>query len=34
MEEDGREVIAPQYRALSCFRSGMAWAAIDARRGR
>jgi hypothetical protein len=31
-EEDGREVIAPQYRALSCFLSGVAWAAIDARR--
>jgi WG containing repeat len=31
-DENGRDVIAPQYRALSCFLSGVAWAAIDARR--
>jgi hypothetical protein len=31
-EEDGREVIAPRYRALSCFREGVAFAAIDAQR--
>jgi hypothetical protein len=30
--ENGREVIAPRYRALSCFKQGVAWAAIDARR--
>jgi hypothetical protein len=31
-EVDGREVVAPQYRALSCFRHGVAWAAMDDRR--
>jgi hypothetical protein len=32
VEQDGREVIAPRYRALSCFYYGVAWAAIDERR--
>ncbi|MCG8561286.1 MAG: WG repeat-containing protein [Hyphomicrobiales bacterium] len=29
---DGREVIAPAYRAINCFRQGVAWAAVDAKR--
>jgi hypothetical protein len=31
-EADGREVIAPRYRALSCFYGGVAWAAFETRR--
>jgi hypothetical protein len=31
-EAGGREVVAPQYRALSCFRHGVAWAAMADRR--
>jgi len=32
VDEDGREVIKPQFRALQCFQNGVAWAAIDAKR--
>jgi hypothetical protein len=28
---DGNDVIAPRYRAVDCFRNGIAWAAIDSR---
>ena len=31
-DADGTDVIAPRYRALDCFRNGVAWAAIDSRR--
>ena len=31
-EADGRDVIAPRYRALVCFKQGIAWAPIDNRR--
>lgn len=31
-DADGKDVIAPRYRALDCFRQGIAWAAIDSRR--
>ncbi len=29
---DGTDAIAPHYRAIHCFRNGIAWAAIDDRR--
>lgn len=29
---EGNEVIAPRYRALDCFKDGMAWAAVDEQR--
>jgi hypothetical protein len=32
VDGDGKYVIAPSYRALSCFRNGLAWAPIDDRR--
>jgi hypothetical protein len=32
VEADGRTVIAPRFRALTCFQSGVAWAALDSRR--
>lgn len=32
VDGDGKDVIAPRYRALSCFGSGVAWASIDNRR--
>jgi hypothetical protein len=28
-DADGTEVIAPRYRALDCFKNGVAWAAVD-----
>lgn len=31
-DADGTDVIAPRYRALDCFRNGVAFAAIDSRR--
>ena len=31
-DADGRQVIAPRYRAIDCFKNGVAWAAIDSRR--
>ncbi|HKY85155.1 MAG TPA: WG repeat-containing protein, partial [Pseudorhodoplanes sp.] len=31
-DADGKDVIAPRYRALSCFKNGIAWAPIDSRR--
>jgi WG containing repeat len=31
-DADGTEAIAPRYRALDCFRNGVAFAAIDSRR--
>jgi WG containing repeat len=31
-DADGRDVIAPRYRAIACFKSGVAWAAIESRR--
>lgn len=31
-EADGSEVIAPRYRAISCFSNGVAWATIDSLR--
>lgn len=30
--DDGKDVIAPRYRAVECFRNGIAWAAIDSTR--
>lgn len=32
VDSDGKHVIAPRYRALTCFQQGVAWAPIDARR--
>ena len=32
VDADGAAVIAPRYRALDCFREGIAWAAIDSQR--
>lgn len=32
VDTDGREIIRPQYRALHCFRNGVAWAPIDSKR--
>ena len=31
-DADGSEVIAPHYRALDCFKNGVAWAAFDEQR--
>jgi hypothetical protein len=31
-DADGRDVIAPRYRALVCFKQGVAWAPIDSKR--
>jgi hypothetical protein len=31
-DADGREIIRPQFRALHCFRNGIAWAPIDSKR--
>ena len=31
-DAEGKEVIAPRYRALVCFTNGIAWAPIDTRR--
>jgi hypothetical protein len=31
-DADGKDVIAPRYRAIDCFRNGIAWAAIDSQR--
>jgi hypothetical protein len=32
VDADGKDVIAPRYRAVDCFRNGIAWAAIDSQR--
>jgi hypothetical protein len=32
VEADGREIIAPSYRALGCFSQGVVWAPIDQER--
>jgi len=32
IDADGRDVIAPAYRAIACFKNGVAWAPIDSRR--
>ncbi len=31
-DADGTDVIAPRYRAVTCFKNGVAWVAIDERR--
>jgi hypothetical protein len=31
-DTNGSEVIAPRYRALDCFKYGVAWAAVDEQR--
>jgi hypothetical protein len=31
-DASGNEVIAPRYRALYCFRDGLAWAAVEEKR--
>jgi hypothetical protein len=31
-DAEGKDVIVPRYRAVDCFRNGIAWAAIDSRR--
>ena len=31
-DPSGQEILAPVHRAISCFRNGVAWAPIDARR--
>ena len=31
-DADGREIVAPRYRAVTCFSSGVAWVPIDSRR--
>lgn len=32
VDADGRHVIAPRYRAVDCFKQGVAWVAIDSQR--
>jgi hypothetical protein len=31
-DADGREVVAPRHRAVTCFKNGVAWAPVDSRR--
>jgi WG containing repeat len=32
VDDDGKDVIAPRYRAVACFKDGVAWAPIDDQR--
>ncbi|MDB5599895.1 MAG: hypothetical protein JWN71_1939 [Xanthobacteraceae bacterium] len=32
VDADGQDVVAPRYRAIECFKKGVAWAAIDSNR--
>jgi len=32
VDKDGKDIIAPKYRAISCFSSGVAWVPDDAKR--